>query len=215
MNSAAKAYVADFYAREDGLADTRAALEAAVTGTLESYAKGGKLLTAGNGGSAADAEHITGELLKSFRCRRPLSAAFAAEYERLFGGEPLPAGLEGSLPAIFLGGNFAVATAIVNDLGGEALFAQQAMGLCAAGDVLLCVSTSGDAKPLLAAMRVAKAKRCTCVALTGRGGGAMRALADVCIQAPAEETYLVQEQHIKLYHTYCAAIEAHYWGSCQ
>ncbi|MDR3313691.1 MAG: SIS domain-containing protein [Oscillospiraceae bacterium] len=213
MKPAAQALLDSFYAREDALSCTRGALTAAVEALLRCFAAGGKLLTAGNGGSAADAEHITGELLKSFRCKRPLEPAFVEEYTRRFGDDGLVQRLEGSLPAIFLGGNFAILTATLNDIGAEAAFAQQALGLCAPGDVLLCISTSGNSKPLLAAMRVAQLRGATCVLLTGRSGGAMRELADIAIQAPADATYRIQEIHVMLYHQLCAAVEAEYWGA--
>ena len=211
MKQAALAMIDAFYARESHLACTKEALTATVEAILHCYAERGKLLTAGNGGSAADAEHITGELLKSFLRSRPLDEAFLEKYQSLFGEDP-PQGLEGSLPAVFLGGNFPIITATLNDIGAETAFAQQALGLCNPGDVLLAISTSGNSKLLMAAMKVAKAKGGTCVLLTGRSGGKLRALADMAILAPADETYRIQELHVMLYHLICAAIEEDIWG---
>ena len=205
------AIIDTFYAREPRLACTREALTETVNALLRCFAESGKLLTAGNGGSAADAEHITGELLKSFMCPRPLDREFLENYRRIFHEDP-PKGLEGSLPAIFLGGNFPIMTATLNDIGAGTAFAQQALGLCLPGDVLLAISTSGNSELLMAAMKVAKAKGCTCVLLSGRSGGKMRDLADISILAPADETYRIQELHVMLYHLICAAVEEDIWG---
>jgi D-sedoheptulose 7-phosphate isomerase len=185
-------------------------VEAAARAIIQCYRGNGKVLAAGCGGSMADAEHITGELLKSFRRKRPPEPAFTAKYIELFGEEPPP--LDASLPALCLTGNAAVMTAVCNDIGGDFAFAQTALGLASPGDVLIAISTSGNSKLVLPAMKVAKAKGARVIALTGRGGGQMKALADVCIAVPADETYLVQEQHIQVYHLICAAVEEEFFG---
>jgi len=204
-------YIRSFYETRPGLACTRESVTAAIEAVIRCYREGGKVLAAGCGGSMADAEHITGELLKSFRLRRPLDPAFCQRYMELFGEEPPP--LDGSLPAVCLTGNAAIMTAVTNDLGGDYVFAQTALSLAEPGDVLIAISTSGNSKPLLPAIKVARARGALCVALTGSGGGKLRALADICVAAPAQETYLVQEIHIQLYHLLCAAVEEEFYAA--
>ena len=176
------------------------ALERAIVALIDCYRKGGKLLVCGNGGSAADSAHIVGELVKGFMKKRPLPAEWTAE----LGETPLQQGL----PAIDLTAQGAVIAAIVNDLGGEYMFAQQVLAYGQPGDMLIGISTSGNARNVELAMRAAKAKGLICVGLTGLGGGKLRALSDILIEAPETETYRVQEEHIKLYHELCARVEA-------
>ncbi|MDR2754016.1 MAG: SIS domain-containing protein [Oscillospiraceae bacterium] len=205
MQPNAQARLHDFFAAHPALAATQAPLTQAVEAIIASYRQGGKVLAAGCGGSMSDAEHITGELLKSFRCKRPLPPAFVQKYEALFGEAPPP--LEASLPAVCLTGNAAILTAVMNDIGGDYAFAQNALGLCNPGDVLIAISTSGNSRLLLPAVKVARAKGAVTVLLTGGTGGKLKPLCDIAIVAPAAETYLVQEQHILLYHLICAAVE--------
>ena len=167
---------------------------------IECFRKGGKLMVCGNGGSAADSAHIVGELVKGFLKKRPLPADWTRELD----GAPLQLGL----PAMDLTAQSAVIAAIVNDLGGECIFAQQVLAYGQPGDVLLGISTSGNARNVELAMRAAKLKGVACIGLTGRGGGRLKALCDVLIEAPETETHRVQEEHIKLYHELCARVEA-------
>lgn len=175
-------------------------LDRAVELIVESMKKGGRLLVCGNGGSAADSAHIVGELVKGFLKKRPLPA----EWSEALDHAPLQMGL----PAIDLTAQGAVIAAVVNDLGGEAIFAQQVMAYGNPGDVLLGITTSGNAANVALAARVARLKGMTVVGLTGEGGGRLAALADVTVMAPARETYLVQEYHIRYYHELCARVEA-------
>ena len=168
---------------------------------------GGKVLTCGNGGSAADSEHIVGELLKSFRLRRPVPADIASQLP-----PELAAKLEGALPAVSLVSMSGIVTAFANDVAWETAFAQQVLGLGRPGDVLVALSTSGNSANCVAAAQVAKAKGMKVVALTGAGGGRLAALADAAICVPETETYLVQELHLPVYHALCAALEAAMFG---
>ena len=168
------------------------------------FKSGGKLLLCGNGGSAADCEHIVGELMKGFLLRRPVSEDFASN--TALDGEGVL--LQGALPAISLTGQPALATAFANDVDAEIVFAQQVYGLGRSGDTLLGVSTSGNAKNVIRALRVARALGLATVGLTGKSGGEMRALCDVCVSVPATETPLIQELHLPIYHTLCAMLEA-------
>ncbi|MDR1465315.1 MAG: SIS domain-containing protein [Oscillospiraceae bacterium] len=212
MRAQAFALMEEFYTRNADLSATREPLTQAVQKIIDCYAAGGKVLTAGSGGSAADAEHITAELLKSFRCRRPVSADFRAAFAARFGEDPMLDRLEEGLPALTLCGNFPILTAVLNDIGHETAFAQTALSLARPGDVLIAISTSGNSQMLCNAIRVAAVRGAFCVALTGRDGGKMRALADIAVVAPAEETYRIQELHMMLYHLLCAAVEAEFFA---
>ncbi len=173
------------------------------------YRRGGKLLIAGNGGSAADAEHIVGELMKGFKLARPVDAAFR---ERLTAvnselGEVLGAHLQGALPAIALDGHPALSTAYSNDCEPLLGFAQQVYGYGREGDVLLAVSTSGNSQNVLYAATVAKAKGMQVVGLTGARDSRLSALADVTVKVPNTETYMIQELHLPVYHCWCLMLE--------
>lgn len=187
------------YPQLGGCADE---IETAFGILLACYEGGGKVLTCGNGGSAADAEHIVGELLKKFRKHRDIDAAVAAKLPA-----DLAAKLEGALPAMSLVSMSGVLTAFANDVAWETAFAQQVYGLGAAGDVLIALSTSGNSANCVAAAQVAKAKGMKVVALTGADGGKLAALADAAIRVPERETYKVQELHLPVYHALCAALE--------
>ncbi|HPK00740.1 MAG TPA: SIS domain-containing protein [Candidatus Hydrogenedentes bacterium] len=176
------------------------------------YDGGGKLMLCGNGGSCADAMHIAGELCKSFERKRPLSAQLTAALQQLPHGEALAEHLEAGLPAISLGFNGSLKTAMENDSAlRDIAFAQEALALGKPGDVLVGISTSGNAANCLMAMSAAKALGAVTVSLTGPRGGKMAEAADIAIKAPGDSTKVVQEAHLVLYHTFCALIEAHYF----
>lgn len=167
---------------------------------IEAYKNGGKLLVCGNGGSAADSAHIVGELVKGFLKKRPLPADWDAAMDHL----PLQRGL----PAIDLTAQGAVISAISNDLGGELVYAQQVMAYANPGDVLIGLSTSGNAENVILAMRAAKLKGAICIGMTGRGGGRMKDYCDVLVESAETKTYRVQESQIRIYHEFCARVEA-------
>ena len=169
---------------------------------LGCYRNGGKVLVCGNGGSAADAEHIVGELLKKFKKHRDVDAAVAAELPA-----ELVAKLEGSLPAVSLVSMSGILTAFANDVAWETAFAQQVLGLGKSGDVLIALSTSGDSANCVNAAQVAKAKGMAVVSMTGAGGGKLGETADAAIRVPERETFKVQELHLPVYHALCAALE--------
>lgn len=175
-----------------------------------SFRAGGKLLVCGNGGSCADADHIVGELVKSFRIQRPLDTHAR---QILTGHEgDLADKLQGGLPAIDLGAQTALMTAMLNDVGAEYIFAQEVMAYGRPGDVLLGISTSGNSKNILYAGAAAKAKGVKTLALTGRRGGKMKERFDLTLCAPAEITEDIQDIHSTLYHILCAALECQFWG---
>lgn len=181
----------------------------------ESYQNGGKLLIAGNGGSCADAEHIVGELMKGFVLRRELpeelkTALKDADPEQ---GAALADKLQGGLPAIALTGHAALSTAFSNDVDGDMTYAQQVCGYGEKGDVLLGISTSGNAKNVDYAVTVAKAKGMKVIGLTGKDGGRLGVRADAAIVVPEQETYRIQELHLPVYHALCLMLEEHFFGS--
>lgn len=175
----------------------------------ESYENGGKLLVAGNGGSAADAEHIVGELMKGFKLPRKSKTDFAeklvAENQEL--GAVLAENLQGALPAIALDGHPALSTAYMNDCEPLLCFAQQVNGYGKAGDVFLGISTSGNSKNVLYAATTAHAKGMKVIGLTGAKDSKLKDMSDVCIKAPQTETYMIQELHLPIYHCLCLMLE--------
>jgi D-sedoheptulose 7-phosphate isomerase len=189
------------------------ALERALDLFLATYEQGGKLLICGNGGSAADSEHIVGELMKGFLRPRPLPADLRHRLAADAGdeGRMIADHLQGALPAIALTGHLALATAIANDTRADMVFAQQVYGLGKPGDTLLGISTSGNARNVAHAFHVAKACGLHTVALTGRAGGVLATLADVAVCAPADTVVAIQELHLPIYHAWCIALEAHFF----
>lgn len=171
----------------------------------DSYENGGKLLVCGNGGSAADSDHIVGELMKGFYKQRRLSA----EEKGRFGEQGDK--LQGALPAIALTQHSAFSTAFLNDVDPEMVFAQQVYGYGKEGDVFLGLSTSGNSGNVISAAKVAKAKGITVIAMTGRDGGKLKALSDVCLIAPARMTADIQELHLPIYHALCAMLEEYFF----
>lgn len=175
----------------------------------ESYGNGGKLLVAGNGGSAADAEHIVGELMKGFKMPRKPATDFVeklvAENREL--GSVLAENLQGALPAIALDGHLALSTAYMNDCEPLLCFAQQVNGYGKEGDVFLGISTSGNSKNVLYAATTAHAKGMKVIGLTGAKDSKLKDMSDVCIKAPQTETYMIQELHLPIYHCLCLMLE--------
>jgi D-sedoheptulose 7-phosphate isomerase len=168
---------------------------------------GGKVLLCGNGGSAADADHWAGELLKSFCADRRLSKKNRAGLPPAIGAK-----LEGALPAIPLTSFPAATTAFGNDVDPNLAYAQLTFALGRRGDVLVALSTSGNAKNVCAAAQVARAKGMKVVALTGASGGKLKSLSDVCVRAPSRDTYRAQEYHLPIYHCLSLMLEEEFFG---
>lgn len=181
---------------------------------VESYKNEGKLLIAGNGGAAADAEHIVGELMKGFKLPRKLNENFTdkliSENEEL--GTVLAESLQGALPAIALDGHPALSTAYMNDCEPLLCFAQQVNGYGKAGDVFLGISTSGNSKNILYAATTAHAKGMKVIGLTGAKDSKLTQMSDVCIKVPQTETYMIQELHLPVYHCLCLMLEDEFFG---
>lgn len=177
------------------------------------YKHDGKLLVAGNGGSAADSEHIAGELMKRFKVPRPVTNEYAERLKAIdpLIGKELAKNLERSLMAIPLVAHEALTTAYINDVDGLGVFAQQLFGLGREGDVFLGISTSGNSKNVMNAAVVAKASRIKVIGLTGSDGGMLAKVADVIVRAPEVETYMIQELHLPIYHCWCMMLEEHFF----
>lgn len=206
-------YISDLIQRYPSLFSCEKDIRASYSILEQSFASGGKLLIAGNGGSAADSDHISGELLKSFILKRTPEKSFLnklAEIDKDTGNY-LADKLQGSLPAIPLTSHSALMTASLNDVDGNVMFAQQVMGYGKPEDVFLGISTSGNSKDVIYAMVVAKAKGLRTVALTGRDGGKIKNIADVSIIVPQTETFKIQELHLPVYHALCLQIEERFF----
>lgn len=179
----------------------------------ETFSRGGKLLLCGNGGSASDAEHIVGELMKSFEKERGLGEKRDQLYAALPEADAkyLSDRLQGALPAISLHGETALVSAFANDVSADLIYAQQVLGLGKPGDCLVALTTSGNSQNVLRAAQVAKALGLRVLGLTGGSGGKLKALCDVCICVPETETYRVQELHLPVYHALCSMLEEHFF----
>lgn len=206
-------FIKELVERYPALSVCKTDIESAAKTIIDSYEAGGKLLVAGNGGSAADSDHITGELLKSFIKKRKPEKEFLESLSEIDQetGKYLEDKLQGSLPAIALSNNSALMTASLNDVDGNVMFAQQVMGLGKKGDVFLGITTSGNSKDIIYALVVAKAKGLKTIALTGKDGGKAKTVADISIIVPQEETFKIQELHLPVYHALCLTVEEHFW----
>ena len=199
----------DLLNRYPQIAECADTLQEAVCAMIACYKNSGKILLCGNGGSCADCDHIVGELMKGFLKKRPLCSG---EKEKLMNNSPLLDDalldkLQGGLPAIALPSITALNSAFCNDVDPELIYAQAVLALGRKNDVLIAISTSGNAKNVFAAAAVAKGLGITVIALTGKTGGILKECSDICITVPENETYKVQELHLPVYHYLCAAVE--------
>lgn len=178
------------------------------------YEHDGKLLIAGNGGSAADSEHIAGELMKRFKTPRPVTPEMAQKLVEIDSarGADLAKNLERGLMAIPLVAHEALSTAYINDVDGLGVFAQQLFGFGRPGDVFLGISTSGNSKNIMSATVVARALGIKVIGLTGAKGGELAEVADVVVKVPQTETYMIQELHLPVYHCWCLMLEDKFFG---
>ena len=195
--------------RYPALKECREDIEKAVDMVTKCYKSGGKLLLCGNGGSCADCDHITGELMKGFLKKRALSEQQKDVMKRRYPQitDDYLNKLQGALPAIALPSFTALNAAFCNDVDPELIYAQSLIGLGNENDVLMCISTSGNSKNVYAAAVVGKSLGLTVIGLTGKSGGKIGEIADICIQVPETETFKIQEYHLPVYHYICAAVE--------
>ncbi|MEP6821237.1 MAG: SIS domain-containing protein [Chthoniobacterales bacterium] len=201
------------FQRYPSLRDCENELNAALATMTTAYEGGGKLLICGNGGSAADSEHVVAELMKGFRKPRSLPqseveklTAFAGAY-----GTSLGAKLQGGLPAISLVSHVSLITAVANDLDADLIFAQQVYVLGQPGDVLLAISTSGNSRNIVNAVTVANAFGLRAIGLTGKGGGEISRLAEITIRVPKEIVADIQELHLPVYHWLSTELEERFF----
>ena len=190
-------------------------IKAAADALINCYENGGKVLICGNGGSCADSDHIVGELMKGFLKLRPLSEEKKAEMKAncsLVDDELLNK-LQGGLPAISLPSITALNSAFCNDVDPELMYAQPLVALGNKNDILIALSTSGNSKNVYGAVKVAKALGVNVIGLSGKKGGKLKEVSDICICVPETETFKVQELHLPVYHYLCAAVEAHFFES--
>lgn len=213
MKKSVEAHIRTLLQRYPELESVKKSIGEAFDVLAECYEKQGKLLVAGNGGSAADSEHIVGELMKSFVLDRRVEPGFASALRSVDAtlGEALSNHLQGALPAIALDGHLALTTAYMNDCEPLLCFAQQLYGYGKTGDVFLGISTSGNSKNILYAAVTARAKGMKVIGLTGEKESRLSAISDVCIRVPQLETYKVQELHLPIYHCLCLMLEEHFF----
>ena len=180
----------------------------------KTYDDGHKLLIAGNGGSAADSEHIAGELMKRFKITRPINKELADKLMKIDPerGERLVKNLEMPLRAVPLTSHISITTAYMNDADATGVFAQQMLGFGDEGDVFLAISTSGNSENIISACVVAKALGIKIIGLTGEKESKLSAYADICVRVPETETYKIQELHLPVYHALCLMLESNYYG---
>lgn len=197
------------WSRYPALAECRNDMQCALMQLKNCIAAGNKILLCGNGGSAADCEHIAGELLKGFKKKRPLSEDDFARWEKAYPGEgaEIARRLQGGIPAISLPSFCATMTAVANDTAADMIFAQLVWALGKPGDILIALSTSGLAKNVLQAAKAAHLRGMQVVSLTGKAASSLSDVADVAIRVPARDTYQVQEYHLPVYHWLCMKLE--------
>ena len=173
----------------------------------------GLIMTCGNGGSASDAGHIVGELMKGFKLKRPLTAEQEKKLTVFFPeeGKYLSYHLQQAIPAVALTDQTSLSTAFANDVAQDMIFAQQVFGYGKPGDVLIGLSTSGNSTNVINACKVAKAFGMKTIAMTGEAGGELNCICDITIRVPANETYRIQEYHLPIYHCICALLEDYFF----
>lgn len=192
------------YERYPALKVCKDDISAALELMIDTYRSGGKILVCGNGGSAADSEHIVGELMKGFLLKRKVTD------ERI--PEKLRANLQGSLPAISLPSQSAILSAFINDVEPHMMYAQLVYGYAKPNDLVIGLSTSGNSANVVNAVEVANALGVKTIAMTGQKGGRLADISTVTIKVPSEETYKIQEYHLPVYHYLCAETEKEFFN---
>jgi len=206
--------IAELTARYPGLADCAAEIEKAAELIMDAYRKGGCIFTCGNGGSAADADHIVGELMKGFIKKRPVPAEFREKVRAASPGDGdfLADNLQCGLPAVSLHSQSGFLTAFFNDVEPAMIYGQALYALGKAGDVLIAISTSGNSANVVNAAKIAKAMGVRVISLTGEKACALDCYADAAVHVGARETYRVQELHLPVYHWLCARVEEEFFA---
>lgn len=206
--------IAKLFSLFPALTDTKPSIMQAFELIKQTFSQDNTILICGNGGSAADAEHMVGELMKGFLLPRPVDLSFTESLISLYGeeGSTISSYLQEGMRAISLNGHPSLTTAYGNDVDFEMVFAQQLYVLGREGDLLIGFTTSGNSMNIIKAMQVARAKGLKTIAFTGVTGGKCAEFADCCIKVPETETYRVQEYHLPIYHALCAMLEDYFYG---
>lgn len=204
----------NLFASYEELTPLKNAITEAVEQMMIAFSQGGKVLVCGNGGSAADSEHIVGELMKGFLLPRHLPTEIKAKLISAFpeDSEVIVSSLQQAVPAISLVSQSALMTAFGNDVSSQMVFAQQVLGYGKPGDVLIAISTSGNSQNVLYAAMLARVQEMKVISLTGESGGKLKNYSDICICAPFSETFKIQEYHLPIYHCICACVENELFG---
>lgn len=215
MEEKLNVFLEDLLRRYPILTECRCDISSAYSLLEKCFSYGHKLLVVGNGGSCSDGKHIVGELMKGFKKKRKCSLSFSERLKTIDNerGSLLTDQLQETLETISLNSNSSLETAFANDVkdGGLSAFAQQVYGYGKCGDVILCISTSGNSENIIRAAIVAKALEMKVLLLTGKTGGKLASLSDVAIKVPLSETFLIQEMHLPIYHCLCLMLEEHFY----
>lgn len=217
MRESTRGILNELIQRYPSLEVCRADMDRAVEMLIACFNLDGKLLACGNGGSAADCEHIVGELMKAFLLKRRLEPDKQSRIRSMFpdDAELLIQNLQRAVPAISLVSQTALMTAFGNDASAQLLFAQQVLSYGRPGDILLAISTSGNSPNVLYAAQVAKLQGVKVIGLIGESGGKLKSLCDTAICVPAKLTYQIQELHLPAYHCLCACVENELFGEAE
>ena len=213
MKKTVKQEFEDLFERYPQLEICRKDIDKAFKLLQKTYDSKHKLLIAGNGGSAADSEHMAGELMKRFKAPRPISDELRKKLVKVDKeiGESLSNNLEMPLRAVPLTSHISITTAYMNDADAKGVYAQQLLGFGDEGDTFLGISTSGNSENIINACVVAKAMGIKIIALTGKNESRLSRMADICIRVPETDTYKVQELHLPIYHSLCLMLENNYF----
>lgn len=214
MKETTKEILEELFVRYPALTACRGDIKYAMEALLQCFYLNGKLLVCGNGGSAADCEHIVGELMKAFRLARHLEPEQQSRIREMYpeDAELMITSLQRAVPAISLASQTALMTAFGNDVSAQMLFAQQVLSYGQPGDVLLAISTSGNSPNILYAAKIAHLQGMCVIALTGESGGKLKGYSDITICVPSHITYQIQEYHLPIYHCMCACVENELFG---
>ena len=213
MKETVKKHLEELVERYPSLKACKKDIEKAYLLLEKAYDNDKKLLIAGNGGSAADSEHMAGELMKRFKINRPIDKKFADKLKAVdkTRASRLVKNLEKPLRAVPLTSHISITTAYMNDADASGVFAQQMLGFGDKGDVFLAISTSGNSETIISACVVATALGIKIIGLTGENKCELDKFSDVCIKVPEKETYKIQELHLPVYHCLCLMLETNYF----
>ena len=214
MKKSTKILIENLIMRFPKLSNCKEEIENSILEIVDCYKNNGKLLICGNGGSASDSLHMVGELMKSFVLPRKLENKYIDKIKNIFPQEAeyFISNLQSSLPAIALVSEISLITAYSNDNNSELVFAQQVLGYGNEEDILIAISTSGNSKNVIYASQISKIKGMKVISFTGKFGGKLKEISDININVEEEETYIIQEYHLPIYHTICLGVEKEMFG---